>query len=375
MIKLRRYFSLLVIGLSLTTIITGCSINNKSNVKVSDDLKKLNIDRFASEYDKNAENINYFKYSKNITIGFAMDSLKEEKWNKDKQFFLNKAKELGANVRVTEANGDESTQISQAKQLITEGVNVLVVVPANGDTASEIVKQAHEAGVKVLAYDRLITNCDLDYYISSDNEKVGQLQGKAILDKIHTGNISYVGGSPTDNNAILFRKGAMDAISDAINNKTINLLMDKYSTDWSPDEAYKNVKEMLLTNKDKINGIICANDGTASGTIQALKEVGLDGKIPVTGQDADIQACQNIVEGKQLMTIYKPVKPFAEKAVEMAISMAQNKTVSTNKTVSNKFKYVNSYLLDAVAVTKDNMKDTVIKDGWQTDVNVYKNVK
>lgn len=304
-----------------------------------------------------------------------MDSLKEERWRNDGKFFVEKAAEMGAKVRITEADGDERLQISQAEQLIAEGVNVLVIVPVNGDTASEIVDKAHKAGIKVLSYDRLVRNSDLDYYVSFDNVRAGEIQGKAMLRAVSNGELAYVGGSPKDNNAILFRNGTIDILKDKISSKEISLIMDKYSDEWKPDEAYKNVKEMLATNKDKIKGIICANDGTAYGAIEALKEVGLDGKIPVTGQDADLKACQRIVEGKQLMTVYKPVKQIAEKAAEVAIDIAENKSINTNSTIDNGYKKVPSYLLEPIEVNKDNIKDTVIKDGWQKSEEVYKNIK
>lgn len=304
-----------------------------------------------------------------------MDSLKEERWQNDSKFFVEKAAEMGAKVRITEADGDERLQISQAEQLISEGVNVLVIVPVNGDTASEIVDIAHKAGIKVLSYDRLVRNSDLDYYVSFDSIMVGQIQGKAMLKAVSNGQLAYVGGSQKDNNAILFRDGVMNVLKDKVNSKEVSLIMDKYSDDWKPDKAYENVKEMLTTNKDKIKGIICANDGTAYGAIEALREVGLDGKIPVTGQDADLKACQRIVEGKQLMTVYKPVKEIAEKAAEVAVNIAENKSVSTNSTIDNGYKKVPSYLLEPIEVNKDNIKDTVIKDGWQKSEEVYKDIK
>lgn len=374
MINLKKYCLILVAIVSITTMVTGCS-NVKQTQMIADDFTGLNIDKFESQYNENLNKMNYCKYTDNITIGFAMDSLKEERWQKDKKFFLNKANELNVKVRVTEANGDENLQTTQVENLIAEGVNVLVVVPVNGDMASTIIEKAHKANIKVLSYDRLIKNSDVDYYISYDNEKVGRLQGEEMLKVVSNGNVAYIGGSPTDNNAILFRKGAMDIISSKINNKSINLVMDKYSTDWNPNEAYKNVKQLLETNKSNISGIICANDGTASGAIQALKEDGLDGKIPVTGQDADLNACQNIATGKQLMTVYKPVKPIAEKSVILAIDIANNKTIDTNNKINNGFKDIKSLLLDPVAVTKDNMRDTIIKDDWVSEKDVYRNFK
>lgn len=361
--------------LLLTMTFMGCSSNKTSNSKISDDLKKLNIDIFEKDNGEELDKPNYVKFTDKITIGFAMDALKEERWKKDKEIFLDKANQLGVNVRVTEADGDEKLQMSQVEQLIAEGVNVLVIVPVNGDTASEAVEKAHSAGIKVLSYDRLVKNSDLDYYISFDNVKVGEIQAKAMLGAVPNGNLAYVGGSPADNNALLFRAGAMNVLKSKIDNGDISLLMDKYSDNWDPNEAYKNVKEMLVNNKGKINGIVCANDGTASGAIQALKEVGLEGTIPVTGQDADLNAIQRIVEGKQLMTVYKPVKSIAEKAAELAVDIANNKKISTNNTVDNGYKKVSSYLLEPVEVNKDNVKDTVIKDGWQKEEDVYKNVK
>lgn len=370
-----KLFTLLVIAMIFILMFVGCSSNKSVSTKVADDFNELKIENFEKQKGDNLSEIDYFKYSKNITIGFAMDSLKEERWRNDGKFFVEKATEMGAKVRITEADGDERLQISQAEQLIAEGVNVLVVVPVNGDTASEIVDKAHKAGIKVLSYDRLVRNSDLDYYVSFDNVIAGEIQAKAMLRAVSNGELAYVGGSPKDNNAILFRDGAIDGLKDKISSKEISLIMDKYSDEWKPDEAYKNVKEMLTTNKDKIKGIICANDGTAYGAIEALKEVGLDGKIPVTGQDADLKACQRIVEGKQLMTVYKPVKQIAEKAAEVAINIAENKSISTNSTIDNGYKKVPSYLLEPIEVNKDNIKDTVIKDGWQKSEEVYKNTK
>lgn len=370
-----KLFTLLVTAMIFTFMFVGCWSNKSASTKVADDFNELKIENFEKQKGNNLSEIDYFKYSKNLTIGFAMDSLKEERWQNDSKFFVEKAAEMGAKVRITEADGDERLQISQAEQLIAEGVNVLVIVPVNGDTASEIVDIAHKAGIKVLSYDRLVRNSDLDYYVSFDSIMVGQIQGKAMLKAVSNGELAYVGGSQKDNNAILFRDGVMNVLKDKVNSKEVSLIMDKYSDDWKPDKAYENVKEMLTTNKDKIKGIICANDGTAYGAIEALKEVGLDGKIPVTGQDADLKACQRIVEGKQLMTVYKPVKEIAEKAAEVAVNIAENKSVSTNSTIDNGYKKVPSYLLEPIEVNKDNIKDTVIKDGWQKSEEVYKDIK
>lgn len=356
------------IFISLT--FAGCASNNIAK-DISEEYKALQLQNFENNY--NEEKVNYYKHSEKILIGLSMHSLNSERWQKDKDAFIKKAKKEGASVRVKEANGDENAQISQVEELIAEGVNVLVVVPVNGEVASDIVAKAHEADIKVISYDRLIKNSDLDYYISFDNVKVGQLQAEAMLKVVSNGKIAYVGGSSKDNNALLYREGAMKVLKEKIDSKSITLLMDKYSTNWSQEEAYKNVKEMLLTHKDVVDGIICANDSVASGALLALKELGLDGKVPVTGQDADLIAIQRIVEGKQLMTVYKPVEAIAERAVEIAIQVASSNTAETNSTIDNGYKKVPSYLLDPVEVNKDNVMDTVIKDGWYTYEEVYKN--
>lgn len=255
--------------------------------------------------------------------------------------------------------------------LIAEGVNVLVIAPHDGEVCAQAVEKAHDAGIKVISYDRLIKNSDLDLYISFDNVKIGELQATELLKKVPSGNIAYVGGSQTDNNAILFRQGAMNIVSK--NKDKVNVVMDKYSADWKADEAYKNVTALLEQRKD-INGIIAANDGTASGSIAALEKFGLDSKVYVTGQDAELAACQRIVEDKQLMTIYKPAKILAEKTVELAIKMAKGENVEINNKVFNGKVEVPSYLIEPIVVTKDNMMATVIKDGFNNYEDVYKNV-
>jgi D-xylose transport system substrate-binding protein len=366
----------IALSLSLSALlVAGCSAETQTNKESSmNDFQNLSLENFQKEYKANDDKVDYFQYKDKITIGFAMDSLKEERWKKDKEVFIDKAKEMKSDVRITEANGDERLQISQVEELIAEGVNVLVIVPVNGEVASITVEMAHNAGIKVISYDRLITNSDLDYYVSFDNEKVGELQAEAILKEVPQGEISYVGGSPSDNNALLFRKGAMDSLNDEIKNNEIKILSDDYSKDWKPEEAYNHTKEMLSKHKDEIDAVISANDGTAGGVIQALKENGLAGKIPVTGQDADLPALQRIVEGTQLMTVYKPVHLIAEKAVEIAVEVAKGNNVSTNGEINNGHKQVASYLLTPVSVTKENMLDTVIKDEYNTYEAIYKNI-
>ncbi|MDA3900369.1 MAG: D-xylose ABC transporter substrate-binding protein [Spirochaetes bacterium] len=311
---------------------------------------------------------------KTLKIGLSMDTLKEERWQKDRDIFMATVKSMGGEIIVQAAQGDDATQISQCENLITQGVDVLVIIPHNGEAMALAVKKAHEAGIPVLAYDRLIMNCDLDIYISFDNVKVGELQATEIVKLVPEGNYVYIGGAPTDNNALLFRQGAMNILQPLIKRGDINLVFDQFSDDWSASVAQKHMENALTKNDNNIDAVIAANDATAGGAVQALSEQGLVGKVPISGQDADIAGCMRIVEGTQSMTVYKSISAIATESAKVAMIMAEGRVVLTNNTVNNNKIDVPSLLLTPVAVTKDNMKEIVIKDGYHKLEDVYKNV-
>ncbi|WP_139491183.1 D-xylose ABC transporter substrate-binding protein [Brevibacillus dissolubilis] len=309
-----------------------------------------------------------------LVIGFSMDTLKEERWQKDRELFEAKVKELGAEVLTQAANGDDAKQLAQAENLISQGVDVLVVVPHNAEATAAIVEKAHAAGIKVVSYDRLIKNSEVDLYVSFDNEKVGEIQAKAIIEKAPTGNYVYIGGADTDNNAVLFRKGAMNILEPLAKEGKINIVFDQYSKDWKPEEALKNMENALTANSNNIQAVVAANDGTAGGVIQALTAQGLVGKVPVSGQDAELAALQRIVEGKQTMTVYKPIKKLADTVAELSVKLAKNEAVEAPAKVNNGKIDVPSLLLEPVAVNKDNVADTVVADGFHKLEDVFKNV-
>ncbi|MBZ4646598.1 MAG: D-xylose transport system substrate-binding protein [Petroclostridium sp.] len=311
---------------------------------------------------------------KKIKIGLSMDTLKEERWQRDRDLFIAKAEELGAEVIVQSANGDDNLQVSQAENLITQGVDILVVVPHNGEIAASIVDAAHKEGIKVIAYDRLIKNSDVDLYVSFDNVKVGELQAEYAVKQVPKGNYMLIGGAPTDNNAKLFREGQMNILQPLIDKGDIKIVGDQWAKDWQPEEALKHTENALTANNNKIDVVVASNDGTAGGAIQALAEQKLDGKVLVTGQDAELAAVQRIVEGKQAMTVYKPIKAIASKAAELAVAMAKGEKIETNNKVNNGKIDVPSVLLEPIQVDKNNMLDTVIKDGFHKLEDVYKNV-
>ncbi|MCM3700191.1 D-xylose ABC transporter substrate-binding protein [Paenibacillus macerans] len=308
-----------------------------------------------------------------IVIGMSMDTLKEERWQKDRDIFSAKVQELGGEVKVLAANGDDATQLSQAEQLISQGVDVLVVIAHNAEATAPIVEKAHKEGIKVIAYDRMINNAEVDYYISFDNVRVGELQAQAVTAAAQKGNIVYIGGADTDNNAHMFKEGAMNVLKPLEEKGDIKIVYDQFSKDWKPEEALKNMENALTANKNDVQGVVAANDATAGGAIQALTAQGMAGKVPVSGQDADLAAVQRIAEGTQLMTVYKPIKSIAAKAAEMAVSAAKGENISADKTVNNGKIDVPSVLLDPIPVDKSSL-NTVIEDGFHKLEDVYKNV-
>jgi D-xylose transport system substrate-binding protein len=303
-----------------------------------------------------------------------MDSLQQERWQRDRDFFVQRAKELGADVLVQSADGNDAVQVRQAENLLTQGVDVLVVVPHNGEIAASIVESAKRQKIPVLAYDRIIRNSDLDFYISFDNVRVGELQAQYLLDRAPKGNYILIGGSPTDNNAQLLRQGQMKVLKPATDSGAVRIAADQWARDWLPSEALRHTENALTQAQNKVAAVVASNDSTAGGAIQALEEQRLAGRVLVSGQDADLAACQRIVAGTQSMTVYKPIRPLASRAAEIAVALAKRSAVESNAKVSNGSKDIPSLLLTPIAVDKSNMVQTVIKDGFVKMEDVYRNV-
>ncbi|MEJ8306420.1 D-xylose ABC transporter substrate-binding protein [Saccharibacillus sacchari] len=307
-----------------------------------------------------------------LVIGFTMDTLLEERWKKDRDLFVEAAEKLGAKVVVKSANGDDARQIAQAETMISQGVDVLVIVPHNAEATAAIVAKAHKAGIKVLSYDRLVTNADVDLYVSFDNIEVGRLQAEAILKLVPKGNYVYIGGADTDNNARQFKEGAFNALQRSINRGDIRVVYDQWSKDWKPVYALENMQEALAANGAAgIDAVIVANDATAGSAVQVLAEHGLAGRIPVAGQDADLAAIRRIVAGTQTMTVYKPIGRLAEQTAQLAIALAKGEQPVTTRRVNNGKIEVPSILLPPIAVDASNIDKTVIADGFHTREEVY----
>lgn len=301
-----------------------------------------------------------------------MDSLKEERWQKDRDMFEAKARELGADVIVQSADGNDETQVKQCESLLTQGVDVLVIIPHNAEVMATVVDAAKRQGVPVVSYDRLIRNSEPDIYISFDNEKVGELQAKYLFDRVPKGNYMLLGGAPTDNNAKLLRKGQLKILQPAIDRGDIKIVADQWARDWLADEALKHTENALTQNNNSIVAVVASNDSTAGGVVQALNAQKLAGKVLVSGQDADLAALQRVAAGTQSMTVYKPISQLAPAAAEAAVGLARKSPPKTTRTVNNGKIEVPSILLDPIAVDKDNLEQTVIRDGYQKREAIFK---
>jgi D-xylose transport system substrate-binding protein len=315
------------------------------------------------------------KQGDKVYIGFSMDTLKEERWQRDKQLVEAKAAEVGAQLDVQVANGDDAVQTKQCDNLLTKGVDVLIVAPHNGEIAASVVEKAHAAGVPVISYDRLIKDSDVDLYVSHQVEKMGEMQADYALKHAPKGNYVLIGGAPTDNNALLLRKGQMNILKPAVDSGAVKVISDQFAKEWKAEEAQRITEDSLTkTNKD-LQAIVASNDGTAGGAVSALKAAGVpDGKVIVTGQDAQLDAVQRIASGSQTMTIYKPIKPLADSAVESAVKLATGQPLDAPDKVNNGKIDVPSKLQEPQSVDKENLDATIIKDGYHKCEDVYKDV-
>lgn len=303
-------------------------------------------------------------------IGFSIDDLRVERWARDRDYFVAAAEKLGGKVYVQSADASEERQVAQIENLISRGVDVLVIVPFNSKVLGNVVAEAHKNGIKVVSYDRLILGADVDAYISFDNEKVGELQAQGVMNVAPKGNYFLLGGAPTDNNAKILREGQMKMLKPAIDKGDIKIVGQQWTPEWQASQALRIVEDALTANNNNIQGIVASNDGVAGGAIQALNAQKLVGKVPVSGQDADLAGVKRVIDGSQAMTVYKPIKLIASQAAELSIALVKGTAPKYNGKMNNGKKDVNTMLLTPTLLTKTNV-DTVITDGFYTHAQLY----
>jgi D-xylose transport system substrate-binding protein len=299
------------------------------------------------------------------TIALLLPDAKTARYETfDRPYFEERVAELG-DFRVLYSNADQDAakQQQQAEAALTGGAGVLVLDPVDANAAATIVRDANAQGVPVISYDRLVAGGDLAYYVSFDNEKVGELQAAALTEALQArggerGGILMVNGSPTDSNAALFKEGALAVIEEA----GLDVIASFDTPEWSPDLAQEWVAGQIAQYGGGITAVYAANDATAGGAVAALRAANVEPFPVVTGQDAELTAIQRILTGDQYMTVYKAIRPQAERAAEVAVALLREEEVTAPLTVEG----TPTTLLDPVAVTVDDIADTVVADGFWT---------
>jgi D-xylose transport system substrate-binding protein len=311
--------------------------------------------------------------SGSLKLGLSMATLQEERWRRDCDYFTERVEQLGGQVIAQNANNDDQEQLQQVEYLLSQKIDILVIIPKDLNRAAVAVQLAKKAGVKVISYDRLVRNADLDLYISFDNIKVGEDMAKYLVRKVPVGNYVIINGSPTDNNGYLLNQGYKNILKPYIKSGKIKIVFESWAEDWRPEPAYQYIQSLLIHGK-KFNAVIAANDSMASAVIEALSEWRLAGKILVVGHDADLSGCQRIVEGTQLMTIYKPIRQMAYRAAELAMMLGANQAIKTNHgpTFNGKH-FIPSEIINPIPIDRDNI-GIIIKDGYHSKNEIYLNL-
>jgi D-xylose transport system substrate-binding protein len=316
--------------------------------------------------------------TKTPKIGVILpDSKSSNRWETADHKYLEDAfKAAGVKYDIQNAQGDKTAFQTIADQMITNGATVLLTVNLDSGTGKAVIDKARQQGVATIDYDRLTLGGNASYYVSFDNEAVGKLQGQGLVDCLTKKNaknpvIAEVNGSPTDNNATLFKNGYDSILRPKYDSKEYTKGPDQSVPDWDNAQGGRIFEQMLTQTGNKIDGVLAANDGLGNAVITALKKVHLNGKVPVTGQDATTQGLQNILAGDQCMTVYKAIKKEADEASALAIALAKGEKKDTGQTVTDPTtnKTVPAVLLTPVAITFDNVKD-VVADGFVTKADL-----
>jgi D-xylose transport system substrate-binding protein len=326
-----------------------------------------------------------FAAEKKIKIGLSLPTQEVERWVRDKDNLIAEAQKLGVEIKVQIANNDANKQIAQVENLISEGVDVIIIAPHDGKASAKSVEDCKAANIPVIGYVRMIMNSDVDLHIADDIERCGDLQGEYLVKHVPKGNIIVLKGAVEDFNSVLFHRGAMKFVQPLVDKGDLKIVMDQNVQNWEPEKAMKIVENALTANKNKIDGVLCPNDSTAAGAIEALAAQGLAGKVPVTGGDAGVDAARRIVEGSQSMTVYRDLKVMDKAVMDAAVRLAKGEKVpdvikaltEASKgmlnagVINNELKDVPAILLAPVTVTKENLDEILIKSGYHTREAVY----
>ncbi|MGI6622474.1 MAG: substrate-binding domain-containing protein [Acetivibrionales bacterium] len=308
-------------------------------------------------------------------IGFSMATLKEDRWLQDRDIFIAKAKQEGFEVIVKNANNDSKLQLEQVNDMIASRIDILVLVPHDSEEAAACVNAAKKSGIPVISYDRLVSNANVDVYVSFDNVKVGIVAAESLVKAVPEGEYIILNGAENDNNCKMFHEGFMTVLNRPENRDKIKVAAETWVEDWRRELAFEFVSEVLKEKGDSIKGIIAGNDSLAWGAIDAISVARLTGKIKVVGHDADLAACQRIVEGTQISTVYKPIKNLVDETLRSCKLLLEGKKVSDKNIINDGTYDIPYIMIDVISVNRDNLDETVIKDGFHLREDVYRGSK
>ncbi len=304
------------------------------------------------------------KKDKKPKIGISFPSERDEQWVKYKQIMEEDSRKMSIDIITDFADNDIEKQTSQCEKLISDNIDVLIIVPVSSKDAKKIVEKAHENKIKVLCLDRLINDADVDLYITFDSRKAGELQAQYITNIVKKGNVVILTGDRGDNNSRLLREGAMDILKPYIDRGDIEIIFEHECKNWSALEAANHIKTALIRTNNNIQAVLAPNDNIALGTIEALTSVGLDGKVAVTGQDAQLNAIKHINKGTQLMTLFKDPSKAGKEALQAAVKLLENEDPGINNKENNNKIDVPTILFSPKLVDKDNINQVLINSGY-----------
>lgn len=307
------------------------------------------------------------------TIGVSWSNFQEERWQTDEAAIKAKIEELGGKYISADAQSSVEKQLSDIESLITQGADALIVLAQDADAILPAIESAKAQGIPVIAYDRLIEAEDV-FYLTFDNVEVGRMQARAILEAQPTGNYVFIKGSAQDPNADFLHGGQLEVLQPAIDAGDITVVGEQYTDGWLPENAQRNMEQILTANNNEVDAVVASNDGTAGGAIAALASQGLAGQVPVSGQDADQAALNRVALGTQTVSVFKDSRSLGAAAAEIAMALAEGTAVDAvdgATTFSNgpKGMTMNALLLAPVPVTKDNL-DVVLDANWISQENL-----
>lgn len=380
MMRKRLTAAALSMGMALSLVLTGCSGSKEAGGGSQAGTQEATAKtQGAADSESPAAQEGEEKEAKggDIKIGLSFGTLQQEHWVKSQNIMQKVAEEEGVELLVQSANDDMSKQISQCENLITQGVDVLILTALDTDAATPIIQSAHEADVPVIAFQRNPQNCDVDYFAGNDLHEGGRMQGEYALSVAPEGNYALIEGAPDDINARNLHEGQLEAIQSAVDSGKINIVTEQWCNNWNAEEALSYIEDAMTANNNDIQFLMTTNDAFAGSALTVLEEQGLSGQVMTTGIDCDLAACQRIAEGTQGMTVYQCYPFIADLTIRAAIQLARTGEIGSfiDGTANNGYKdvpFINgqNYLY---GVTADNMH-IVYESGWLAVDDIYANV-